>query len=452
MRIFDALALATIAELGLCGALLGFLALLGRWNGWLDLAAQLAPVWFAVSACAAVLGWFAVAAGPDRNLIFAAAAVGVVCTAMLMAPEYLRRLPAPSRSIAADAVKIVTFNVWCRNFDPDITVDAILAAGADVVALQEFSGLPQDAVARLRDVYAHWVGCEGDCDIALLSKHPWRPLGTNTLGANPQFVAGETGAATGRTLPVISVHYPWPMPPSLRQAQRTWLGEIVGALDRADLILVGDLNLTPWSAALRRHDADLAPLTRRTRASATWPANFDRINQPFPFPILAIDQIYAGPAWRTVSLRRLPRTGSDHWAQAVLSFSPERSRSERRFRRRRGAKRAPTDRRGPDDLTPIGTAVTNACRKLHKRANTAHARRRCLVRQPPPRTVGSNVKRGPAANTASCASFDWPPRRCRRSPAIRLSCFRSGAPSRNRAGTSLCGSPGPTSARSFANL
>jgi endonuclease/exonuclease/phosphatase (EEP) superfamily protein YafD len=41
------------------------------------------------------------------------------------------------------------------------------------------------------------------------------------------------------------------------------------------------------------------------------------------FPVLAIDHIYAGPAWRTLAVSRLPRTGSDHYGVvASLARTP----------------------------------------------------------------------------------------------------------------------------------
>ena len=84
--------------------------------------------------------------------------------------------------------------------------------------------------------------------------------------------------------------------------------------DLPHTILAGDFNLTPWTFALRRMDVQFG-LTRRTRALATWPNRLPSHDNPalMPFPILPIDQIYAGSAWRTESIRRGPRTTSDHY-------------------------------------------------------------------------------------------------------------------------------------------
>jgi endonuclease/exonuclease/phosphatase (EEP) superfamily protein YafD len=39
----------------------------------------------------------------------------------------------------------------------------------------------------------------------------------------------------------------------------------------------------------------------------SWPATRS------PIPILPIDHLYAGPAWRTVNVERGPHLGSDHY-------------------------------------------------------------------------------------------------------------------------------------------
>jgi endonuclease/exonuclease/phosphatase (EEP) superfamily protein YafD len=58
-------------------------------------------------------------------------------------------------------------------------------------------------------------------------------------------------------------------------------------------------------------------MTRRERALFTWPALIARLHRPSPLALLPIDHLYAGAAWKTLAVRPLPRTGSDHFGILV---------------------------------------------------------------------------------------------------------------------------------------
>ena len=120
------------------------------------------------------------------------------------------------------------------------------------------------------------------------------------------FGAGASGFT------VIGDHAPWPTSKYSQQIQSALLASRMDAFDRRSLIVAGDFNSTPWSFSLRRQDA-LFRLERRTRALFTFPVQtYSRYRLHSPVPLLAIDQIYAGSDWKTVSVTRGPRLGSDH--------------------------------------------------------------------------------------------------------------------------------------------
>ncbi len=318
MRMLSAVAVASVAEIALAGAACGLLAIGGRWNGWLDLFAQFAPVWLVLSLVATALAWPVMAPGLDRWLVLAIAAVGVLSNGVLIAPELASALaPRPPAQAAATArLRLLTFNVWDEDIAPDAAVAAILAADADVVAVQEIGGLGEPQRQRLRAAYPYWAACQPTaCDIALLSRSPW--LNTDSriiaVGGGLVLVWGETVAPDGGPLSVASTHLAWPIPPLPQAAQRRALAQLIKTLPPGDLVLTGDFNLAPWSAALASQDRALEPLSRRTRAVFTWPAIIGPARAPSPFPLLPIDHIYAGPNWRTVEIRRLARAGSDHY-------------------------------------------------------------------------------------------------------------------------------------------
>jgi endonuclease/exonuclease/phosphatase (EEP) superfamily protein YafD len=112
---------------------------------------------------------------------------------------------------------------------------------------------------------------------------------------------------------VAATHYQWPEPIGSQGRQARLFAEMFDRLDRDALIVAGDFNLTPWSFTLRRQDVRFG-LIRRSRAVATWPVGkIEHWALNFPFPFLPIDHIYAGHAWKTVSIARGPRLGSDHF-------------------------------------------------------------------------------------------------------------------------------------------
>src|SRR3546814_8725564 len=53
--------------------------------------------------------------------------------------------------------------------------------------------------------------------------------------------------------------------------QRRDVARALARIDRDALIVAGDMNLTPWAAAMREQDRALAPLVRMTRALPSWP-------------------------------------------------------------------------------------------------------------------------------------------------------------------------------------
>jgi endonuclease/exonuclease/phosphatase (EEP) superfamily protein YafD len=84
------------------------------------------------------------------------------------------------------------------------------------------------------------------------------------------------------------------------------LADVIDRYDHSRLIVAGDFNLAPWSFGLRRLDNRLG-LERRDRALFSWPAYRSRI------PFVPLDHVYAGAAWRTVSIERGPSLGSNHY-------------------------------------------------------------------------------------------------------------------------------------------
>jgi endonuclease/exonuclease/phosphatase (EEP) superfamily protein YafD len=309
-RIVGLFGAALAAGAGLASAA----GLIGAISAWLDVLNHFAPVWMVAGWIGAALARLALPGGRVRTAALLSAAAAVVFSGVPMAHEMVRtgREAAPPGNLT-----LVTLNRWWGVRDPAaqaVQVAMIRDSGADLVAMQEFNGFEEAARRDLGDLYPYQIFCGPQCDTAILSKRPFLTSGKET---SPRWPAGSgflwvrTTAPDGRPVTLATAHLYWPIPPWIQRGQRRHLAELVHELETDELILVGDFNLTPWSFAMRGLDPTLAPLTRRTHGLLTFPANF-------PLPYLALDQVFAAPAWKTVAIERLPRAASDHYPVRVV--------------------------------------------------------------------------------------------------------------------------------------
>lgn len=282
--------------------LAAWLAVLGIWNPTLDALASFLPVFAAI----ALLGLLIARRRARWTLLIAA--FGIAPMAIAATREATRAIP--SAPTGAPQLRVLTHNVWVENANLGMTGAVIAGSGADVVLLQETTRARDALIAATTRRFPYRTGCtEGGCGLTILSRWPIRESG--------YFLRDERGRRFGPPLlwadiavpgmapvRVATLHYPWPLPAARQARRRTAAIAALGRIDRGSLIFAGDMNLTPWSAAMRAQDDALAPLTRMTRAIWSWPR---------AFPFLPIDQLYAGPDWGMVRVDRLTATGSDHF-------------------------------------------------------------------------------------------------------------------------------------------
>ena len=303
-----------LAALSLCG-------LMGRWDAWADVVNQFAPVWLTLSAvgllAGAVFGSWRRSRATGALLVFA-----FVVQAAFAGPDWFHH----SKDALAGGVgggppfSVLTFNVWNESTDHGAIIRDIVASGADVVTLQEALAIERISSKELSAAYPFRSTCDDwwGCEILILSKRPIldhhyaAPAPTGS-GGPLWAVWVTTTAADGHAVRVLATHFAWPIPPGPRQAQVERLAEIVRNLGPRSLIVTCDCNASGASFALQQQDAELGGISRRTRAMFSWPAIIDGAHWTAPFPFLAIDQVYASDDWKTVGVRRLPRSSSDHY-------------------------------------------------------------------------------------------------------------------------------------------
>jgi endonuclease/exonuclease/phosphatase (EEP) superfamily protein YafD len=300
----------------------------GRFSGRLDSLTHLAPLWLTAGVVSALI---ASALTPERRraLPLGAGLVTLVSALLLITPEFLRPQP-PTAPPAEASLKVLQFNLWEGNRDPAATLGWILAQNADVVVVEETRGKARPILKGLMAVYPYRITCTGDgpCSTAILSRR--RPIDSSGLqirdrpGRIP--IAGAWARFPDPSGPftVAAIHLTWPMlPPGLQKAQLASLNASLDGLPKDRMILAGDFNSTPWSFTLRAMDRRVG-LTRRTRALMTFPAARPLLfGLTSPLPVLPIDQVYAGPGWRTVSVSRGPKLGSDHYP-VLVELAPVR--------------------------------------------------------------------------------------------------------------------------------
>lgn len=292
-------------------------AALAAWMGqtslrW-DLLAHFAPLWFAGCAVGLAVGLFL--RGFDRALLATLGLVGVIAAGGLIAPELVRSTGPKAAASAAGQIKVVQFNVWYRNRDHGRVVDWLAKQDPDIAILEETSpGLRQAIAATGR-----WHAACAECEVMILSRRPAVEIGAPkvaTLAPGPLVRATYRDARGPFT--VVGVHYTWPTDPASQQKQEQRLAETIAASPRGRTIVAGDLNSAPWSFARRRWDRVFG-LPRRDRALFSFPSPVsDHFRWLGRVQVLAIDHLYAGPDWATVSVKRGPALGSDHRPVVVI--------------------------------------------------------------------------------------------------------------------------------------
>lgn len=296
----------------LLGALLSLLAPLGSALGRLDWRLELFSH-FLPHACAALLLAGLVLRPAWLRLVFLAAGLGgLVSIALTLAlplspAQRLPALPAPG------ALRAISLNLNLDNPDMPALVRQIEQAGPDLLLLIEVTPAQWQALAALRRAYPHGCGQPRDdpFGMALLSRLPLRDCLVE--GELPSLVA----RLAERPLTLVGLHPPPPLNAELAGIRQQQLQQWGARLaNRTEVVLLGDLNLTPWSPWYR--DLLASSGLRDARAGrgylATWPAPLGVFGLP-------LDQALLGAGWQALGLESRPAAGSDHRA-LLLDLAP----------------------------------------------------------------------------------------------------------------------------------
>lgn len=254
-----------------------------------------------------------------RSAGWAALALGLAAfNAMSAAPVLAARAPpAPSAAIRGDAapvrVRIASINVLYTSGQFQRVADFIHLEKPDAVVLVEMTPAWREGLASIEREfpYRYETRGVGNRGVHLWSRLPLKDASDLPIGARQEpAVQATLTAPGGHLLRLFGVHTSWPISPGSAGRRNTQFGHMAQharATASLPLVIVGDLNVSPFSPHFRKLLAD-----GRLRSAAdgfgwqpTWPS--------FMLPAgIQIDHALVNPAVTVQSFRRGPFDGSDH--------------------------------------------------------------------------------------------------------------------------------------------
>lgn len=243
--------------------------------------------------------------------------LGGLINAGLVAPYVLGSGSDPSTP--GTRLTVVSFNVGVSNPNRSEVTSYLADGDADVVFLLESSFEWEDAIARQGIPMAPVaIVPEGRvAGITILADPAMRPRMVPTgLGPVDQAAAVEL-TIDGTTVVVLGLHPPSPVSRSRAEARDAlladagrWIAERGGRL-----IVVGDLNATPWSAAYRglRWRGRLRDTLVGSGLQPTWPAGWGPLMVP-------IDHALHTDGLATIERGTGPSLGSAH-RSLIVTFA-----------------------------------------------------------------------------------------------------------------------------------
>jgi endonuclease/exonuclease/phosphatase (EEP) superfamily protein YafD len=215
-----------------------------------------------------------------------------------------------AESVAASApqLRVVSLNVWFRNRDDARIAHFLEASGADVIALQEMTVLRARELHELLPSYRYaFIERAQPHGAAIFSRLPITDTGVVELADGGVNASRVELTWHDRQITLLGMHLHWPIgAAALRDAEIEGLARFARS-HAGPLVIVGDFNITPWSAAFgaAMTDAGLDDCARGRGWLPTWPSQFPPLG-------IRIDQCLVSADWEVIGARAGPRVGSDH--------------------------------------------------------------------------------------------------------------------------------------------
>lgn len=290
--------------LALLALLPSWLGLAGGWSWFLDLFAHFR--WQYLIAGVVIAVWAA-----WRRKYWTFALVMLTCLLNGLLIGRLSWHPELDQAkLAGDfELRMVSLNVLTSNPDKQAVLDYLLASEADAVFLMEVDQHWLAALAPLLDEYPHLLQHPRDDNfgVAFFSREPWLEADVVQLG-DAGFPSVQVRMLhQDRELVVIGTHTMPPMSRLMAQWRDNQLEAVAEHVRdiNGPVLVVGDLNVTPWSAGMRR--AMVGNLGHRSLA-APWQPTW-KARSIFAVPI---DHVLATTPLLITGRSVGPDVGSDH--------------------------------------------------------------------------------------------------------------------------------------------
>ena len=271
---------------------------------------------------AAILGVGAIAAFLGKQAVLAGwTAVAALLNLLCLLPAAPARPPHRS---TGRRLRALVMNVYVRNDRYHRFLELLRNESPDVAVVVEVTPEWARALQSMRDDYpfTHVLPREDGFGIALLSRLPLEHLQVYRLdGIGIPSVLARVNL-DGDSLTVIGTHPPGPMTrwrAWARNHQLAALGALAAQQDGGVMIL-GDLNITPWSPFFRTFlkQAGLRDSRIGHGLQPTWPTTIPWLRIPIDHCLVSEEVIVH--TWR-----RGPHVGSDHFPVMVeVSIASDR--------------------------------------------------------------------------------------------------------------------------------
>lgn len=227
-----------------------------------------------------------------------------------------RHASADLKTPADESLTLTTINVLSSNGHHDRVIEELKSISPDVFAVLELNSVLATRLNEtMSDLYPHSVLRPSDIDnfgIGLYSKHRLENVDIFVLNTSIESIAATL---SDQNIRIIATHPVPPMGSKLFESRNGHLRQLASRVSgfrksnpSTPMIVMGDLNLTPWSPVFSQFQSQ----SNLFRASTPWSATPTWHRYPFFAAGLVLDHILVDAELGCVGYRVGSDTGSDH--------------------------------------------------------------------------------------------------------------------------------------------